>query len=399
MRVVVPLDFRFHQTADGAVWTDSSFEHAFWLRYLDVFDTVRIVARALPAAAHGPSWKRVDGEGVGFHPVPHYLGPSQYLRRVPRIRAAARHAVAADDAVILRIPAQVSSCVATHLLQSRRPYGVEVLGDPYEAFQRGSVDHPLRALFRWWYTGQLRKQCAHASASAYVAAYLQQRYPGNGRAVSLSDVDIPDAALRPDARSEAPAKKSFTLITVASLAQMYKGIDVLIEALGLCSRNGLDFRLRVIGEGRHRRNLQALAAARGLASRVCFLGQLPAGEAVRNQLDQADLFVLPSRTEGLPRAMIEAMARALPCIGSAVGGIPELLPAEDLVFPGEAAALADKIGEVARNPARLATMSARNLAKAREYAEEALRPRRREFYAYVRDVTEDWSTNGWVEKR
>jgi glycosyltransferase involved in cell wall biosynthesis len=88
--------------------------------------------------------------------------------------------------------------------------------------------------------------------------------------------------------------------------------------------------------------------------------------------------------------MVEAMARALPCIGSTVGGIPELLPPEDLVAPGNVAALARKIREVATNPERMARMSARNLQKAIEYRDEALREQRNEFYRYVREMTEAW---------
>ena len=88
--------------------------------------------------------------------------------------------------------------------------------------------------------------------------------------------------------------------------------------------------------------------------------------------------------------MIEAMARALPCIGSTVGGIPELLPPEDMVFPGDAGALARKIREVVTDPARMARMSARNLKMAREYRGEILRERRIAFYRYVRERTKEW---------
>ena len=88
--------------------------------------------------------------------------------------------------------------------------------------------------------------------------------------------------------------------------------------------------------------------------------------------------------------MIEAMARALPCIGSTVGGIPELLPLEDLVPPGDAAALARKIREVVIDPGRMARMSTRNLEKAREYREDALRERRVAFYQNIRNQTETW---------
>src|SRR5207253_6445170 len=117
----------------------------------------------------------------------------------------------------------------------------------------------------------------------------------------------------------------------------------------------------------YRSELESRANAAGLNGAARFRGQLASPDAVRAELDRADLFVLPSRQEGLPRAMLEAMARGLPCIGSTVGGIPELLPAEDLVPPGDASALTQKIHDVLGDPQRMARMSARNLEKAREY--------------------------------
>jgi glycosyltransferase involved in cell wall biosynthesis len=157
-----------------------------------------------------------------------------------------------------------------------------------------------------------------------------------------------------------------------------------------CAQEGLDARLVVVGDGRFQRELQVLARSLGVANRVDFYGQLPAGVAVRAVLDEADLFLLPSRTEGLPRSMVEAMARALPCIGSSVGGIPDLLSPEDLVPPGDVAALAAKICQVARDPDRLARMSSTNLAVAQTYRETLLRERRATFYRRVREETEKW---------
>jgi glycosyltransferase involved in cell wall biosynthesis len=127
-----------------------------------------------------------------------------------------------------------------------------------------------------------------------------------------------------------------------------------------------------------------------LQEHVQFKGQLPAGKAVQAELDNADLFVLPSRTEGLPRAMIEAMARALPCIGSEVGGIRELLTADDMFPPDDVPALAAKIREVVSAHRRMEQMSQRNLAVAGDYREEILWERRRAFYEHVRDETAAW---------
>lgn len=155
-------------------------------------------------------------------------------------------------------------------------------------------------------------------------------------------------------------------------------------------RRGMALQLNIIGDGKFRPQLEARAYELGLGKTVRFLGYI-ADEAVRQQLDQADLFLLPSRTEGLPRAIIEAMARALPCIGSTVGGIPELLPPEDLVPPGDATALAAKIREVLTNPQRMAAMSERNLREAQKYHESVINQRRLDFYKQVREQTELWA--------
>ncbi len=273
----------------------------------------------------------------------------------------------------------------------QRPYGVEVVGDPYDTFAPGSVKHPLRPFFRWWFARQLRQQCTEAGAAAYVTKQaLQQRYPCPNYSVGVSDVDLPSGAFVTAPRPLRQDAHTFKLIFVGSLAQLYKAPDVLIEAVAACVQEGLDLKLILVGDGKHRAELEARSVALGLGKRVCFHGQLSTSDAVRDQLDQADLFVLPSYQEGLPKAMVEAMARSLPCIGSTVGGIPELLLAEDMVPPGDVDALTRKIREVVTDPERMVRMSARNLEKAKEYTFEVLREQQIAFYRYVRERTQAW---------
>jgi glycosyltransferase involved in cell wall biosynthesis len=162
---------------------------------------------------------------------------------------------------------------------------------------------------------------------------------------------------------------------------------VLVRAVALLVRRDVDVTLTLVGDGRRRRDVQESAEARELAERVRFVGGLPSGSAVMSALDEADVFVLPSRQEGLPRAMIEAMARGLPCIGSSIGGIVELLPSECLSPPGSPDALSRVIEQLVRDPARLTRSSERNLAVAARYASTILEPRRIEFYRFVRDAT------------
>lgn len=393
MRVVVTLEYRFDVTPDGAVWARTTFGHAFWRRYLAVFDEVLVVARANPVARAEPTWQRVDGAGVRFHPLPHYVGPWQYLRRSLALTRALLAAVRREDAVILRVGSPIADRLQPLLARAGKPYGVEVVGDPWDVFGPGVFSHPLRPLLRRHFARQLRRQCAGASAASYVTQEaLQRRYPATPEAPTFG---VSTIELRPEAFVSEPRSGDLVglrprLVFVGTLEQLQKAPDVLLDAVALCRARGLDVEVSLIGDGRARASLEARARRLGLGARARFVGQLPSGAAVRGELDAADLFVLPTRGEGLPRAMIEAMARGLPCIGTGVGGIPELIPEEDRVPVGDAPALALKIAEMLGDPERRAFASARNLERAREYRAELLDQRRRRFYALLRAHTEAW---------
>jgi glycosyltransferase involved in cell wall biosynthesis len=393
MDLVVTLEHRFERTPDGAVWTRTAFPYSFWMPYLEVFPRVRAIARVREVPTVAPDWQRADGKGVTFAAVPYYIGPVQYLLRARQVKQAIASAVNPTDATILRVSSHIADDLRPLLRRTGKPYGVEVVADPYDVFAPGSVKHPLRPLLRWWSPRQLRSHCLEACAAAYVTeSALQRRYPPGLHTFSTyySDVELPQGAFVSSPRIARKEVSPLTLITVGTMAQLYKAPDLLIEAVAVCVREGLHLKLVLVGDGKHRAQLEAQAAQLGLAEQVCFKGWLPAGEAVRHQMDRADVFVLPSHQEGLPRAMVEAMARGLPCIGSTVGGIPELLASEDLVPPGNVAALAAKIRQVATNPARLSAMSVRNLEKAKHYQQDLLCHKRLEFYRCVRDKTEAW---------
>lgn len=391
MNLCITSEHRFDRTPDGAIWTQTMFARPFWSRYLAVFDHVRVIARVREVAAAAAGWQRADGDGVSFCALPYYLGPVQYLRALPALKRALRAAVGREEAVLLRVPSKIATDLMPAL--GARPYGVEALGDPYDVFAPGAVRHPLRPVFRRSFTRQMRAQCRGASAAAYVTERaLQRRYPPAPGAyvTAYSDVELADEAYRTAPRPERAAGGPVTLVTVGSLAQMYKAPDVQIDAVAHLVREGLDLHLVIVGDGKHRPELEARAAARGVADRVHFRGQLTAGAAVRAALDAADVYCMPSRTEGMPRAMLEAMARGLPCIGATVGGIPELLPPAEMVPPGDAGALAALMRAVVTDPARMAAMSARNLRRARDFHETVLRERRTAFYRALRERTEAW---------
>lgn len=392
MNVTVVLEHRFEQTPDGAVWTQIAFDYQFWQRYLTVFDSVTVVARLRPVSDVAADWQRADGDRVAFAPIPYYIGPWQYVVRSRHIRQSLQAALSHAEALILRVPSQLANLSESWLQRSQHPFGLEIVGDPFDVFAPGATQNPLRPVFRHWFTHRLKRQCLTSCATAYVTAEaLQRRYPPHVKSFSThySSIELSGSAFALKPRqyfSLTPLR----LVTVGSLAQLYKAPDVLIDAVAIARQQGVPVQLVIVGDGQYRAQLEAQAIALGVQSHVHFCGQLPAGQAVREQLDRADVFVLPSRQEGLPRAMIEAMSRGLPCIGSTVGGIPELLPAADLVVAGDAPALAAKMMEFATDSERLRDRSQRNLAKAQDYRDDRLRDRRIEFYRKVQEATTSW---------
>ena len=391
MNLLINCPQHFDRTADGQIWTNGQFPYSFWTRYLATFDGVTVLARVRDVPELSAERQPASGTGVRFLRVPDYTGPREYALRAAAVSAMARKAVQNGSAILLRPPGEIAAWVLWHTRKSGRPYAVEVVADPYDVFGPNAVRHPLRPVFRWWFTRALKRQCAKACAAAYVTEHaLQQRYPSapDALATHYSDIELPESAFVSGPRRAEQNRKA-RIIFVGTLAQLYKAPDVLIDAFATCQAH-IDAELVILGSGRYQHELEERAKAHKVGDCVHFCGQLTNPVDVRSELDRADLFVLPSRVEGLPRAMIEAMARALPCIGSSVGGIPELLPPEDIVPPGDVPALASKITQVLRQPARMQQMSTRNLIKAGEYKDDVLNARRREFYHFLRKRTEGW---------
>jgi glycosyltransferase involved in cell wall biosynthesis len=351
-----------------------------------VFDNVVVAARVRGVEDLPENLSRADGDGVEFLDLPDYTGPWQYLRNIKEIRSRIRNGIAHADAFCLRVPCPIATIVWQELRRLNLNFGVEVVGDPWESLAPGGPRSIVRPIARWSASRNLRAQCHEACAVCYVTRdTLQRRYPPASHAFldGFSDIQLPPEAVVDTPRSK--ISDNPRLILVGTLEVLYKAPDVLIRAVAETGR--MNLRLTLVGDGRRRQSMEGLATSLAVADQITFAGHLEAGRAVRDALDAADIFVLPSRTEGLPRAMIEAMARGLPCIGSTVGGIPELLPEEDLVPPDDVGALATKIIEFIDNPQRYAEASHRNLEASKQFLSTVLEPRRTAFYAELLRVS------------
>lgn len=379
MDVVVTCEFRFFRSSDGKIWTNSVFMYPFWLRYLEVFNQVIVVARIQDVSSVDNSWQPSCGDRVKFVALPYYVGFAGLLLNALRIRKTIRAECIKSRALILRVPSQ-SAMLALLGTGTKLGYALELVGDPYDVFSSGITNNGLdRVLGFLSYLG-LKRMAKNALSACYVTqTYLQKRYPVREGFVSVGCSDI---ELKAEHFAQAPRviqKIATKLVFVGSLEQLYKGPDTLIQAISLLKKQGYKFDATMLGGGHFLNAMQQLAEKLDCADMVNFVGPV-AHTQVAVYLEQSDIFVMPSRTEGLPRALLEAMAKGLPCIASNVGGIPELLSEQYLVEKDNAAQLASTILKLSQSIPLLSEASQRNLRIAREYEITILNQRRKTFY-------------------
>jgi len=166
-----------------------------------------------------------------------------------------------------------------------------------------------------------------------------------------------------------PPNPSGPIMSVGRL-ETIKGHDVLLGAFSLWRQRRQDPKdeereLLIFGDGACRKKLQALAQELGVAEVVRFRGAVSQAE-VQRFLSRASMFVLPSRSEGMPLALMEAFAAGLPCVAAEVGGVAEIIDDGEnglLVPPEDPLAMCEAMLKITSSP-KLATQLA-NAARQR----------------------------------
>ncbi|GAA0523459.1 Glycosyltransferase involved in cell wall bisynthesis [Halorubrum aquaticum] len=194
------------------------------------------------------------------------------------------------------------------------------------------------------------------------------------------------------------ARDPFRVVAVGNVTPR-KGIATLIRGLSLLD-DGIDWRLRVVGDvgvaPDHVASLRALADRRGVTDLVEFAGRVD-DDALREELRSAHVLAVPSRYEPFGIVYLEGMAFGLPAIASANGGASDFVGDHNgaLVPPGDAEAVADAIGSLARDRERLRRLSEAARETFREHPtwEETCDRVRR----FLRGIVEDDSGSGSTE--
>jgi glycosyltransferase involved in cell wall biosynthesis len=205
---------------------------------------------------------------------------------------------------------------------------------------------------------------ADSLARDYAVARSHVRVVPNGADLPDEDVEWPEARAW---RERLRASTLRPLWVCAARLEAQKGHDTLLAAAAELRTRGLEFVLCFAGEGSERAALEQRVAQLDLGGSVQFLGQI---DNVGPLLLAADAVALPSRWEGLPLTLLEALARSRPVVASAVGGIPEVIEDDEsgkLIPPDDPMALADVLESFHRHPEAALRLGRGGLRRVREH--------------------------------
>ncbi len=325
------MDLLFVHDVKAEIYENEVFARSYgydiWKeRYLPSFDNIQVCFRTKNSKKNlnGISDKS-SGDNLSFEKrIGMFKGPDVFFSR--RIKGILRENIKKNDVVIVRLDSFMGLQTIRECRKMKVPYMIELVGCAWDSFWNHGITGKVLAPYLFFRT---RKEVKRAPFVVYVTSeFLQRRYPTKGINTNISNVKLnkqnkDDLVERINKINNNSGK--LVLGTAANVDIRYKGQQFVIEALGLLKNKGYkNFEYQILGAGDNS-YLNEVAIKNNVQNQVKFLGSLQHEKVFTWLKEDLDVYIQPSLQEGLPRSVIEAMSVGVPCIGSDVAGIPELL--------------------------------------------------------------------------
>lgn len=386
MRIFFVHDGPFYCINDK-YYTAGTLDSNLWERYLKVFDNIIVGSRVLTSTnkitlSH---LKLSSNESVEFLSLPNISNIKGKVFSSRLLDTYLLEGMNKTDALIIRLPSELGKRAARLAEKYKKPYLIELVGDAHDAYwYHGSLSGKLYAKVNFHSIKNIMKKSLF---TIYVTKeYLQSRYPSSNNSLTTNcsnvHINIDDNVVtkRRMKQNEINKKREIKLGLIGSLNSKYKGIDTAIKAVKYI--NDIDknrtYNLHILGHGSKDHWLKQ-AKLNQISNNIIFHSPLSNQQDVLSWLDNIDLYVHPSKTEGLPRALVEAMSRGCPAVASDVGGIPELLEPKYLHKPKDYKTMGDIIINIFNNSDELQMSSKNNYIKSHEYSYLLLEKKRTDF--------------------
>ena len=378
----------------NGIYCNTTITNEMLERYFTVVDKLVLLMRTihLNDTYQERHLKRLELENkIEVVEMPNLNTPKNFMRRSAYSKKIAEH-VGKSDLIFLRIPSIISNMTARECVKQGKLYLAEVGGCAWDSYWNHGIQGKVVAPSM--YLGQ-KRTVREASFTSYVTEkWLQQRYPTSGESIVASNVYLDhfdeSNIERRISEYKINSHKQYRIGTIASVDVRYKGQEYIIKAMGKLRDRGVVLDYDLVGAG-DPSFLSKLAVRCGVAEHVHFLG-VKLHDDIWEWLDTIDIYAQPSKQEGLPRAVIEAMNRGCLTIGSDVAGIPELLEA-DMVFRRDNVEHICKIIELLLDEKNHEQRIRRNFKKSYEFEIGLLNERRNELFEKYKQIVINKNAN------
>lgn len=354
-------------------------------RYLKIFDELYVATRIkemTEVTGNIDGYRKTNGPNIYVNPITQYVDVLDALKNNKKIKTQVDEIVKNVDKLIIRMPSVIGMFACKSAKKFKKQYLIEMVACPWDGYMNhvrteGKILAPIMYFLN-------RKYIKEAPKVLYVTdEFLQRRYPTNGKSIACSDVvlsEVDEGILEKRlSKIEESDMNTLKIATIASVELKYKGQEYVIKAISKLIKKGKKVNYYLAGGGDSSR-LKALTKKFDVEEQVYFLGSLP-HEEVFKLVDDIDLYIQPSLQEGLPRALIEAMSRACPAIGSTAGGIPELLDNQYVFKKKDYKKIEEFLLNL--NKKEFLKMAKENYEKAKKFDKTILEEKRDTFYRSI----------------
>ena len=356
-------------------------------RFFTVVDKLYVVVRVFNEnkTCEELNMKELHTSNIEIIPTKNLVSPKGIIVYKSQLEKELHKILENVDLVFARMPSLISDSVCKVCLRMGKPYLTEVGGCAWDSYWnhgiKGKVVAPL--VYFWQ-----KKYVAKADYATYVTKeFLQKRYPNSQINTNCSNVyliGMNDSVLQDRIRKieEMDLKNIIVGQAVASVDVKYKGEQYFIRVMSKLKDRGIKIRYEIVGPGNGDYIVEQ-SKKYGLENQVILLGAKKK-EEVTEWLKNIDIYVQPSKQEGLPRSVIEAMSVGCPALGSNIAGIPELLDEECLFNPDSCEEFVNAVLGLLKIE-KMKTQASLNFSKSKEYNIEDIEARRQKIFHQYRD--------------
>jgi glycosyltransferase involved in cell wall biosynthesis len=359
---------------DAESWYLSNYSFRIVYYPSTYFPDVTLVAPLAPVSTLRESSNRVgvsrfENMKVRVLPSANFR-PLRWLRQWPSLWSC----IGKADLVCANIPDESGFLAAVICKLRNKPLLVQVLGDWRVATLFAGRPGIIRTIKSWFGEWMSRVTVRNAKL-----VFTQGRALFD-KCVSLNPEATKSALVHSTLTEEAFFETNATsfheplrILTVCRL-EPGKGLDVLARALQSLHGRALRLEWWCVGQGPAERALKGLVESLKISETVKFMGYVHHGSGLFQLYRESDIFVLPSFHEGIPNAVLEAMAHSMPIVTTNVGSLGSVIThgVEGILIPaGEPQMLADAISRMATDHASARLMGQAACRKARSYRADA----------------------------